>query len=270
MKNNKLSFFYITTSVLLFLTLFAGGVYGVYVSVGLNFMRSNISNISGGVVGDASNVSYGGAINFSPSMTGVIVLSIVLVILSIFDFVGLIKQIIFFRQFKVVKNSCLEKKIESKVKSKSSVLIFVCIIDVLSILAGVVGFFINLRSMSGGGVSWVLYLVDILVSLLALLSLILLLVKVKQIKKLKKENGSKDNRQQKCENEKVKKVIAFDDFDIDEIEYVLLKLKHLKSSKIITDEEYKLIRQQMIGVDGRKVECVKEEMILENKNKACD
>ena len=26
----------------------------------------------------------------------------------------------------------------------------------------------------------------------------------------------------------------------DEIEYILLKLKHLKSSKIITDEEYKL------------------------------
>ena len=132
MKNNKLSFFYITTSVLLFATLFAGGIYGIYVSVGLNFMRSNMSNISGGVVGDVSNVSYGGAINFSPSMTGVIVLSIVLVVLSLFDFVALIKQIVFFRQFKVVKDSCLEKKIASKVKSKSSVLIFVCIIpDIL-------------------------------------------------------------------------------------------------------------------------------------------
>ena len=270
MKNNKLSFFYITTSVLLFATLFAGGIYGIYVSVGLNFMRSNMSNISGGVVGDVSNVSYGGAINFSPSMTGVIVLSIVLVVLSLFDFVALIKQIVFFRQFKVVKDSCLEKKIASKVKSKSSVLIFVCIIDLLSIFAGVVGFFINLRSVSAGGVSWVLYLVDILVSLLALLSLILLLIKVKQIKKLKKETTFKEDDKMKCEKEKVKRVVGFEDFDIDEIEYILLKLKHLKSSKIITDEEYKLIRQRMIGVDGYKVECVKEEMVLENKNKACD
>ena len=77
------------------MVLAAGGVYGIYVSVGLNFVRSSLSNVTGGSGVGASNVSFGGTVNFESSMLGVIVLSIVLIILAIIDLISLIKQIIF-------------------------------------------------------------------------------------------------------------------------------------------------------------------------------
>ena len=106
-KSNKLTVFYVLSSVTLFLVLLFGGVYGVYISVGLNFVRGTVSNPvqNEGV----SNVSFGGNVNYSPSMTGVIFLSIVLIVISIFDFITLIKQVIFFKQFKAVKNSKITK-----------------------------------------------------------------------------------------------------------------------------------------------------------------
>ena len=273
MKNNKVSFFYIASSVLLFVTLLAGGLYGVYVSIGLKFMRSNIENIAGDVAGSISNVSYGGTVNFSPNMTGVIILSIILVVLSVFDFIALMKQIVFFKQFKIVKESCLEKKIESKVKSKSSVIIFVCLIDILSIVAGVVGFFVNVRNVNGGsGVSWVLYLIDALVTIFALISLVLLFVKIKQIKKFKKEQFKNEQYSGHVKKEIVEKdkILDINDFNVDKFEYILLKIKHLKSSRIITDEEYKIIREKLIGIVKKVQEKITTEKIEENKNKACD
>ena len=78
-KSNKLTVFYVISSVSLFLVLLLGGIYGVYVSVGLNFVRSNSvpNEIAGGNNGLA-NVSFGGSVNYSPSMVGVIFLSIIL------------------------------------------------------------------------------------------------------------------------------------------------------------------------------------------------
>ena len=273
MKNNRISFFYMATSILLFVVLFAGGVYGVYVSIGLKFMRSNIENIAGNVAGNvtenASNVSYGGMVNFSPNMTGVIVLSALLVLLSVFDFIALIKQVVFFKQFKVIRESSLEKKIESKVKSKSSVIVFAFLIDILSILAGVVGLFINMRATVAGGVTWVLYLIDILVVLLALVSLILLIIKIKQVKRFKESQKNLKEQDDYLIKERVETKSNFESinsFNIDKLEYILLKIKHLKSSRIITDDEYKIIRERLIGADRE----IRQKEIIENKNKACD
>ena len=265
MKNNKVSFFYITTSVLLFLTLLIGGAYGVYLSIGLSFVRSNASNVAGDVAGNVanvSNVSYGGSVNFSPSMTGVIVLSIGLIVLALFDFVALIKQIVFFKQFKVIDNACITKKIESKTKSKSSIIVFVFILDVLSVIAGIVGVFINIRSMAGGNISWILYFIDGLISLLALASIVLLIIKLKKIKKHNKETKSQ------CEVEQVKKKeyeIKDCNFDIDKIEYALLKIKHLKASRVISDEEYKIFRDKIMGCCKPVKEMVELESVHQNK-----
>ena len=115
-SSNKLTISYVIISLLLFLTLMAGGVYGVYVSVGLNFVRSSVGNASFGDVGGVSNVSYGGTVNFSPSMTGIIVLSVGLIVLAVLDLIAMIKQIIFFRQFKFVRESKIEAGIERKIK----------------------------------------------------------------------------------------------------------------------------------------------------------
>ena len=97
-KSNKLTIFYVLSSVTLFLVLLVGGIYGVYVSVGLNFVRGTVTDEVAG--GGVSNVSFGGNVNYAPSMAGVIFLSIILVIISVFDFITLLKQIVFFKQFK--------------------------------------------------------------------------------------------------------------------------------------------------------------------------
>ena len=90
-KSNKTTIFYIISSLLLFTSLIGGGIYGVYISMGLSFVRNGISNISGDNI--ARNVSFGGSVNFSYSMIGVIILSILLIVISIFDFILLIKQV---------------------------------------------------------------------------------------------------------------------------------------------------------------------------------
>ena len=148
-KSNKLTLFYVISSISLFLVLLLGGIYGVYVSVGLNFVRLNSmpNEIVGGNNG-LSNVSFGGSVNYSPSMVGVIFLSIILIVIAVFDFITLIKQVIFFKQFKAVKNSNLTRKIESKTPSKGSVIFWTFFVDILSLIAGVVGLFINNKSFA--------------------------------------------------------------------------------------------------------------------------
>ena len=97
-KSNKISIIYILSSMLLLGTMIFGGIYGVYISVGLNFVRSSVSNVtSGGAAGGASNVAFGGTVNFESSMTGIIILSIILIILSIFDIISLIRKIVLFK-----------------------------------------------------------------------------------------------------------------------------------------------------------------------------
>lgn len=249
-QSNKISVFYILSSIALLLVLLVGGVYGVYVSVGLNFVKSSVNNFAENVAGGASNVSFGGAVNFESSMTGVIILSIVLIVLGVFDIVSLIKQVIFFKQFKAVRESKIEQKIERKVKSKNGVIFFAIVLDILSVVAGIVGIFINARSLAGGNVVWVLYVIDALVAILAILSFVFLLVKLKKVKNLKTnqiENVVSDQDNDCFDYEVTKKYEYENTIDIDEIEYQLLKLKYLKTSRIINGDEYEQLRQKVIG-----------------------
>ena len=255
-KTNKISVFYIISSVALMLVLLVGGVYGVYVSVGLNFVKSSVNNFAENVAGQATNVSFGGAVNFESSMTGVIILSIFLIVLGVFDIVSLIKQVIFFKQFKAVRESKIEQNIEKKVKSKGGVIFFAIVLDILSVLAGVAGIFINARSFAGGNVVWVLYVIDALVAILAVLSFVFLIIKLKKAKKIMKENQN-ENSGQICVDECLEKVNANmcdyeKQIDIDDIEYQLLKLKYLKSSRIINSDEYEKLRQKVIGFQTQK------------------
>ena len=111
-KSNRLSVFYILSSLTLFLVLIAGGVYGVYVSVGMNYMGTAMSGIAE-TTGTVSNVAFGGVNGQAkPTMSGIVFLSIILIVISILDLISLIKQIIFFKQFKVVRESSIEEKIE--------------------------------------------------------------------------------------------------------------------------------------------------------------
>ena len=96
-KSNKISVLYILSSIALFLILAGGGAYGVYVSLGLNYMSSTFSNVAGGLNGAAENVGFvEDGVRVGSSMTGIIVLSVVLIVLAVFDFVSMIKQIVFF------------------------------------------------------------------------------------------------------------------------------------------------------------------------------
>lgn len=255
-KSNKVTVFYIISSVFLMIVLLVGGIYGMYISVGLNFVKSSVNNFSENLAGSsysggATNVAFGGSVNFESSMTGVIILSIALIVLGIFDIISLIKQVIFFKQFKPIKNSTIEQKIEKKIKSKTGVVWFAAIIDLLSIVAGVAGIFINARSLAGGNIVWVLYLIDALVAVLALVSFVLLIIKLKAVKNKhnnfdgNNKNDREDfsyNLQEHCSEG----VCYFEDIDIDEIEYKLLKLKYLKSGKILSNEEYENLRGKIL------------------------
>lgn len=242
-KSNKVSIFYILSSVALLGVLLFGGIYGVYISVGLNFVRSSISNISDGMAG-ASNVAFGGTVNFESSMTGIIILSIVLVILAILDIISLVKQIVLFKQFKMVRNSKFEETIENKTKSKGGVIFFAGLIDVLSLIVGVVGIFLNARTFVGNNLSWVLYLVDGLVAILSIISLVLLIIKIKQSKKYMEEHRKKHSI--KSSSNYMGRLVSENDFDIDRIEYSLLKLKYLKSNRIISSEESEILRNRIL------------------------
>ncbi len=249
-KSNKISIFYILSSVMLLGVLFFGGVYGVYISVGLNFVRSSISNISNSA--GASNVAFGGTVNFESSMTGIIILSISLVILAIFDLISLIKQIVLFKQFKVVRNSKFEENLESKTKSKGGIIFFAGLIDVLSLIVGVVGIFLNARTFVGNNLSWVLYLVDGLVVILSIISLVLLIIKIKQSKSSIEEHCKKHNRQSFSNH---KDALDNDnEFNIDKIEYSLLKLKYLKSNRIISADESEILRNRILKRNDKEDE----------------
>lgn len=245
-KSNKVSIFYVLSSLSLLLVLIAGGVYGIYVSVGLSFVNNSMQNVVGVPAGAASNVSIGGTINFEYSMVGIIILSIALIVLAIFDVVSLIRQVVLFKQFKVIKNSSFEKQVEQKVKSKGAVVFFAVLIDLLSIAVGVVGIFINSRSFVGTNLAWLFYLIDAFIILLALMSMIFLIMKLRAAKKNIEE--SHIQLKQRASDEHDDSTLSKSkDYDIDEIEYKLLKLKHLKNSKIISNEEYKGLRDELLG-----------------------
>lgn len=253
-KSNKVTIFYVISSVALFLVLFFGGVYGVYVSVGLNFVRTNsVPNEMVGGNNDMANVSFGGTVNYSPSMVGVIFLSVVLIVISIFDFITLIKQVVFFKQFKAIERSNLTKKVESKNSSKGSVIFWTFVIDILSLVAGVLGLFINNRSFAyGNEMSWLFYLIDGLVSVLSLVSIILLIVKLKH--KEKDKGISQKSKQKKVvfNTESKTKTKKVDSNEIAQMEYNLMKLESMKKGKIVTDDEYKKLRKQILNFGKSK------------------
>ena len=247
-KSNKISVFYFLFSVALLLVLSFGGVYGVYVSVGLNFVRGSAVNVA--ETGRASNVAFGGTVNFESSMSGVIILSIVLVVLAVFDIVALIKQIVFFKQFKAVKDSSLEQIIERKIKSKKSVIVFAFIIDILSIIAGVSGVFLNARTFASGNNIWLLYIVDILVVVFALFSLVFLILKLRKLKNKSDDYEMENDDLDNSDNESLDREDLKDrKFDINEIEYSLLKLKHLKSCKMINGDEFEYLRSKILEIE---------------------
>lgn len=246
-KSNKISVFYFLSSFSLLCLLFFGGIYGIYMSVGLNFVRGSTLNSTG--VGSATSVAFGGSVNFEYSMSGVIILSVVLVVLAVFDIVAFFKQIVFFKQFKIVNDSTIEQVVERKIKSKKSVIIFVFLIDILSIVAGVIGVFLNARAFAGVNNIWLLYVIDALVALFAVVSMVLLIMKLKNTKnKSNKYRSAGTNKHEvagdcycKGEWNSIKNFV-----DIDRIEYLLLKLNHLKNSKVITSDEFDNIRERLL------------------------
>jgi len=252
-KSNKLTVFYVISSVSLFLVLLFGGIYGVYVSVGLNFVKSN--SIPNEIVGNngVENVSFGGSVNYSPSMVGVIFLSIILIVIAIFDFISLIKQVIFFKQFKAINKSNLTKKIESKTPSKGSVIFWTFVVDILSFVAGIAGLFINNRSFVGGNeMSWLFYLIDGLVSVLSLVSIVLLIVKLKNKAAEKRVFEKKSNKNTSLSNHQNKQKKNVSSKDIAQMEYNLMKLESMKKGKIVTEDEYKKLRKQILNFEKTK------------------
>lgn len=248
-KSNKVTAFYVLSSILLFAALIFGGVYGIYVSSGVNFMGSTMNNIPN-TGNAASNVNMEGSLGVRPSMSGIVILSIILIIISVLDFVSLIKQIIFFKQFKLVRESSIEAKIEKKVKSKGSVVFFTILIDLISLGAGIAGLFLNTRSFVRNGILWVLYLIDGIIVLFSLLSFILLIIKLKQNKNLSNENKNAEHQniaQKNSETQKgVQKFNQNNKIDLENIEYNLLKLKTMRSSKMITQDEFNELRKQIL------------------------
>ena len=248
-KSNKVTAFYVLSSILLFAALIFGGVYGIYVSSGVNFMGSTMNNIPN-TGNAASNVSMEGSLGVRPSMSGIVILSIILIIISVLDFVSLIKQIIFFKQFKLVRESSIEAKIEKKVKSKGSVVFFTILIDLISLGAGIAGLFLNTRSFVRNGILWVLYLIDGIIVLFSLLSFVLLIIKLKQNKNLSNENKNAKHQniaQKNSESQKeVQKFNQNNKIDLEDIEYNLLKLKTMRSSKMITQDEFNELRKQIL------------------------
>ncbi len=127
---------------------------------------------------------------------------------------------------------------------RCGVIFFAGLIDVLSLIVGVVGIFLNARTFVGNNLSWVLYLVDGLVAILSIISLVLLIIKIKQSKKFLEEHYKKHYN--KTYSNYNGKLVSDNDFDIDRIEYSLLKLKYLKSNKIISAEESDILRNRIL------------------------
>lgn len=247
-KSNKTSIFYILSSISLLLVLIFGGCYGIYMSVGLSFVRQGVANVTNGGI---SNVSFGGTVNFQTSMLGVIILSIALIVIGIIDFISLTKQIVFFKQFAVVKDSNLVKNIEQKNHGKGKIMFFAFVIDIISFIAGIIGIFINMRTFPGGNMVWLIYVIDGLISILSVMSIVLLMAKLKKLKANQNENDDKNKKKakQKSIEHSQKSVENNDDeeeINLNDIEYKLLKLKHLKNARILTKEEYDSLRQKVI------------------------
>lgn len=254
-KSNKVSIFYVLASVALLLVLLVGGGYGLYVSVGLNFAKSSVPNISEGGSG-VSNVSIAGTVNYTPSMTGIILLSIALVVLAIIDFSLLIKQVVFFKQYKVVRDSPIEQKIEHKTKSKGIVIFWTFVLDIVCFATGIIGVFINGRSFAGrSNFSWVFYAVDIAVSVLSLLSIILLIIKLKNRKKHAKEVDAKPEAKSSIEKTETrnKQLRPVEAKDINQMEYNLIKLEAMKKGKLLSDAEYKKLRKKIINLKNTDI-----------------
>ena len=258
-KSNKVSAFYVISSLCLLLVLAAGGIYGIYVSVGVNFARSTMSNVTGNAAEGISNYSYGGTVNFQSSMVGIIILSIVLVVLAVLDIISLAKQVVLFKQFKMVRESKIEQKIEKKVKSKGAVIFFAVLIDILSLVVGISGIFINSKAFVANDISWVLYLIDGLVSLFALVSLVLLIIKLKRLKN--HNEGKSENQEDDVATEDDKEpesekswfnISTSENLDVDGMEIKLLKLKHLKSCKLINLEEYESLRKKILNIENEQ------------------
>ena len=267
-KSNKVSVFYALSSFLLFSILIFGGCYGIYLSVGLNFVRSSVSNLTDGVGTGAQNVSFGGSVNFPTSMIGVIILSIVLIVLSVFDFISLIKQIVLFKQFKIIRESKLESKIEKKVKSKGLVIFFAILIDIVSLGVGITGIFVNARSFAGGNFVWLMYAIDSAVAIFSLLSLVLLIVKLRQVSSSNKQEFIKcDDCSHECGEKKERFVTFGTHDDINELETTLLKLRHLKSSRLISADEFEMIRKGFLN-SSEKVnnECNENDQCFDEEN----
>jgi uncharacterized membrane protein len=180
-------------------------------------------------------------------MTGIIFLSIILVVLAIVDFVLLIKQIIFFKQYKFIRTSAIEQKIEQKTKSKSKVIFWTFFFDIVCIAIGIVGLFINGRSFAGkSNFSWVFYAVDIAVSIFALVSMILLIIKLKN---KRKEYGKNKEHKDGVENKKrATNKPRLDPKEINQIEYNLIKLEAMKKGKLLSTEEYNKLRKKIINL----------------------
>lgn len=287
-KSNKLSVFYVIASFILFGSLIFGGCYGIYLSVGLKFVRSNISNLTDGA-GEATRVSYGGSATFAPSMTGVIILSIVLIVLSVLDIISLVKQIVLFKQFKAVRNSKIEQKLEKKNKSKGSIIFFAVVVNLLALAAGIAGIFTNMRSFSGFSYGWAMYVVDGAVAVLSVVSIVLLLIKYNRAKKFynQSQDENKENKNAETEDnssesltdkddQKSKNKISlisfsedkFDESEIDRLENILIKLKYLKSSRLISMEEFESLREKYLGTSAKRQEreSVNQINIAKNEN----
>ena len=303
-KSNKITLIYVVSSIVLLLLLIGGGIYGIYLSVGLSFVRNGVSNIADG---SAMNVSYGGAVNISNSMIGVTILSVALIVISILDIVSLVKQIVLFKQFKTIRESNIEKSIEKKVKSKTKVIVFAVFIDIISFACGVIGILVNMRCFPAGSMCWGLYLIDGLVAILSVASIVLLILKYKKVKKInesktdsddlfyiddnKNEDSNVSDNKKSLEsqdskieininstpkNEQIDRLDSNEnldnddedieneledekdedlseskeetlDFNIDEMEYKLLKLRQLKTTRMITEKEYDYLRSTVLG-----------------------
>lgn len=305
-KSNKITLIYVISSIVLWLLLIGGGIYGIYLSVGLSFVRNGVSNITDG---SAMNVSYGGAVNISNSMIGVTILSVALIVISILDIVSLIRQIVLFKQFKMIRESNIEKSIEKKVKSKTKVVVFAVFVDIISFACGVIGILVNMRCFPAGSMCWGLYLIDGLVAILSVASIVLLILKYKKVKKInelnldsddlfyiddnKNENSNESENKKSLESQDSKIEININstpkskeidglnsnenldsddediedeleeendkdlnesmeetlDFNIDEMEYKLLKLRQLKTTRMITEKEYDYLRSTILGTN---------------------
>ncbi len=255
--SNKISFFYIATSLTLLLVLIFGGVYGIYVSVGLSFIRQSAESVAG-VNNAASNVSFGGTVNFDYSMVGIIILSIALIIVAIFDLISLIRQIVLFKQFKMIKNSSIEKGVEKKVKSKGVVIFLAVLVDLISITLGIIGICLNGRSFAGHKYAWLFYIIDISIIILSIMSIVFLVMKLRGLKTNNKEENKKVViKTENDDNKEFKPKLYKNKYDIDEFEYKLLKLKNLKNSKVLTKDEYEKIRNNIM----------KDSKLLKTKNK---